>query len=70
MAVRDGKWRCPYCSGVNRGSAMACLGCGATRDKDVTYRMELPEARWAALPPGQSLSAVIRGGRSVLELGP
>ena len=35
-----------------------------------TYRMELPEARWAALQPGQSLSAVIRGGRSVLELRP
>lgn len=33
-----------------------------------TYRMELPEARWAALQPGQPLSAVIRGGRSVLEL--
>jgi hypothetical protein len=33
-----------------------------------TYRMELPEARWAALQPGQAVSAVIRGGRSVLEL--
>jgi hypothetical protein len=35
-----------------------------------TYRMELPEARWAALQPGQSVSADIRGGRSVLELRP
>ena len=35
-----------------------------------TYRMELPEARWADLQPGQSLGAVIRGGRSVLELRP
>ncbi|HVD76938.1 MAG TPA: hypothetical protein VNH43_04980 [Vicinamibacteria bacterium] len=33
-----------------------------------TYRMELPEARWAALQPGQGVSAVIRGGWSVLEL--
>ena len=35
-----------------------------------TYRMELPEARWNALQPGQSVSAVIRGGWSVLELHP
>ncbi len=40
MAVREGKWRCPYCSGVNRGSALACGGCGATRDKDVTFFLE------------------------------
>jgi hypothetical protein len=33
-----------------------------------TYRMELPEGRWTALQPGQAVSAVIRGGRSVLEL--
>jgi hypothetical protein len=33
-----------------------------------TYRMELPETRWAALQPGQGVSAVIRGGWSVLEL--
>jgi hypothetical protein len=35
-----------------------------------TYRMELPEARWASLRPGQDVSALIRGGRSVLELRP
>ena len=35
-----------------------------------TYRMELPESRWAALRPGQDVSALIRGGRSVLELRP
>ena len=40
MAVREGKWRCPYCAGVNRGSALACLGCGATRDKDVTFFLD------------------------------
>ena len=31
-------------------------------------RVELPETRWAALQPGQGVSAVIRGGWSVLEL--
>src|SRR5438093_2136224 len=40
MAVREGKWRCPYCSGINRGSALACLGCGATRDKDVAFFLD------------------------------
>jgi hypothetical protein len=40
MAIREGKWRCPYCSGVNRGSAMACPGCGATRDKDVSFFLD------------------------------
>jgi len=33
-----------------------------------TYRMELPEAHWAALQPGQPVNAVIRGGWSVREL--
>ena len=40
MAIREGKWRCPYCSGVNRGAHLACGGCGATRDKDVTFFLE------------------------------
>jgi Zn-finger in Ran binding protein and others len=40
VAVREGKWRCPYCSGVNRGSHLACGGCGATRDKDVAFFLE------------------------------
>jgi hypothetical protein len=40
VAIREGKWRCPYCSGVNRGAAMACDGCGATRDKDVSFFLE------------------------------
>ena len=35
-----------------------------------TYRMELPETRWAALQAGQPVSAVVRGGWSVLELKP
>src|SRR3989442_15810063 len=40
MATREGKWRCPYCSVANRGAAMACTGCGATRDKDVAFFLE------------------------------
>ena len=40
MAIREGKWRCPYCAVANRGAAMACTGCGATRDKDVTFFLE------------------------------
>jgi len=40
MATREGKWRCPYCSVANRGAAMACSGCGATRDKDVAFFLD------------------------------
>jgi hypothetical protein len=40
MAIREGKWRCPYCSVANRGAAMACTGCGATRDKNVAFFLE------------------------------
>jgi hypothetical protein len=40
VTIREGKWRCPYCSIVNRGADLACTGCGATRDKDVTFFLE------------------------------
>lgn len=40
MAIREGKWRCPYCSSVNRGADLACPGCGAQRDKDVSFFLE------------------------------
>src|SRR5260370_21649808 len=40
MAIREGKWRCPYCSVVNRGADLTCTGCGATRDKDVQFFLE------------------------------
>lgn len=51
MAIREGKWRCPYCSSVNRGAELACTGCGATRDKDVTFFLEddTPEVQDEAL---------------------
>jgi hypothetical protein len=40
MAIREGKWRCTYCSSVNRGAELACAGCGATREKDVAFFLE------------------------------
>lgn len=40
MAIREGKWRCTYCESVNRGAELACSGCGATREKDVTFFLE------------------------------
>ncbi len=40
MAIREGKWRCPYCSSVNRGADLACPGCGAQRDEDVRFFLE------------------------------
>ncbi|MGE0455647.1 MAG: Ran-binding zinc finger domain-containing protein [Vicinamibacteria bacterium] len=51
MAIREGKWRCPYCSGVNRGADLACQGCGATRDEDVAFFLEeeAPEVADAGL---------------------
>lgn len=51
MAIREGKWRCTYCSVVNRGRDLACLACGATREKDVTFFLEeeAPEVTEAAL---------------------
>jgi hypothetical protein len=51
MAVREGKWRCPFCAGVNLGRELRCGGCGATRDKDVSFFLddEAPEVTDAAL---------------------
>ncbi|HVR98378.1 MAG TPA: zinc finger protein [Thermoanaerobaculia bacterium] len=40
MAIREGKWRCPYCATVNAGRDLVCSGCGATRDEDVTFFLE------------------------------
>jgi hypothetical protein len=40
VSVREGKWRCTYCSVVNRGAELACTGCGATREKDVSFFVE------------------------------
>lgn len=51
VAIREGKWRCRYCSVVNRGADLACTGCGATRDKDVQFFLEdeAPEVEDEAL---------------------
>lgn len=57
MAIREGKWRCTYCSRVNRGRELRCAGCGATRDKDVAFFLEddAPEVRDQA-PLGTALA--------------
>jgi hypothetical protein len=51
VAIREGRWRCPYCSRVNLGRELACAGCGATRDKDVRFFLEdeAPEVEDATL---------------------
>jgi len=51
VAIREGKWRCPYCGNIGRGADAACKGCGATRDKDVQFFLEdeAPEVTDAAL---------------------
>jgi Zn-finger in Ran binding protein and others len=58
MAIREGKWRCTYCSNVNRGAELACAGCGAQRDKDVVFFLEddAPEVT------DEGLLAVARAG--------
>jgi hypothetical protein len=43
MAIREGRWRCPYCASPNRGRHLACSACGATRDADVSFYLE-PDA--------------------------
>jgi len=40
VAIREGKWKCPYCGGVSRGRDLACAGCAATRDDDVSFFLE------------------------------
>jgi hypothetical protein len=45
MAIREGKWKCTYCGGVNPGREMKCLQCGQPRGKDVKFFLdgEAPE---------------------------
>jgi zinc finger protein len=64
MSIREGKWRCRHCSSVNRGADLACKGCGATRDKDVTFFLEddAPEVT------DEALLAVARAGADWLCL--
>jgi hypothetical protein len=37
MAIREGKWKCPYCGTLNRGRDLDCTACGATRDREVKF---------------------------------
>lgn len=40
MATYEGKWRCTFCSAVNRGRDMDCTGCGVRRGADVEFFLE------------------------------
>ena len=40
MTIREGKWKCPYCGTVNRGRDLDCVGCGATRDREVKFFLD------------------------------
>ena len=52
MAIREGQWRCPYCSTANRGRELACAACGATRDANVELlEQEAPEVVEQTLIP-------------------
>jgi hypothetical protein len=58
MAIREGKWKCPNCSTINRGRDMDCKGCGATREPDVKFFLDddAPEVT------DESLLDIARGG--------
>ena len=40
MAIREGKWKCPSCSTVNRGAETQCGQCGTTRDANVKFFLD------------------------------
>jgi hypothetical protein len=40
MATYEGKWRCTFCSAVNRGRDLDCAGCGARRGADVEFFLD------------------------------
>jgi hypothetical protein len=37
VTIREGKWKCPGCGEVNRGSDEKCASCGATRDANTKF---------------------------------
>jgi hypothetical protein len=40
VATYEGKWRCTFCSAVNRGRDLDCTGCGVRRGADVEFFLE------------------------------
>lgn len=40
MATYEGKWRCTFCSAVNRGRELDCTSCGVRRGADVEFFLE------------------------------
>ena len=58
MAIREGKWKCTYCTAVNLGRDMKCAQCGATRDTNVEFFLEDD----AAVVTDESLSQIAHSG--------
>lgn len=40
MAIREGKWKCAYCGGINLGRDNGCNACGRVRGDDVEFFLE------------------------------
>jgi len=40
VATYEGKWRCTFCSAVNRGRDLDCTSCGVRRGADVEFFLE------------------------------
>lgn len=40
MAIYEGKWRCTFCSVVNRGRDLNCVGCGVRRGEDIEFFLD------------------------------
>lgn len=58
MAIREGKWRCTYCSAVNRGRDLDCGGCGVRRGADVEFFLDDDAP---AVTDGEQLAAAHAG---------
>ncbi len=40
MAIREGKWKCEFCSAENLGRDMKCSSCGAVRGENVEFYLD------------------------------
>jgi hypothetical protein len=40
MTIREGKWKCSYCGGVNLGRDVKCAQCAQPRGKDVKFFLD------------------------------
>lgn len=58
MGIKEGKWKCSYCGGVNLGRDVKCTQCGQPRGKDVKFFLD-GDAQEVA---DQGLVDMARGG--------